>query len=219
MMRFSAALLLALVSVTTVCAENQIGISAGAGPAFPLRGIKRLFGTGYGGTGSLEVLLNDNISVFARGGYYRWQFSSEKITASLAAAGGETGLDIAGPFQAIPVMVGARLAFGGALLRPYMGLSGGACFLHWRYSGTASRPGALPPAGEMSSSWSEPAMSVDAGFRFVLSRTLTLDFGGTYTAFSNADDRVEPADFFGMKIAGLNTSTFVGVQAGFTVEF
>jgi hypothetical protein len=62
-------------------------------------------------------------------------------------------------------------------------------------------------------------MSVDAGLTFVLSRSLTLDIGGIYTAFSNAEDRVEPADFIGMKIAGLNTSTFVSVQAGFTVEF
>jgi hypothetical protein len=62
-------------------------------------------------------------------------------------------------------------------------------------------------------------MSIDAGLKLVLSRSLTFDIQGSYTAFSNADDRMEPSGFFGVKITGLNTATFVGVQAGLSVEF
>jgi hypothetical protein len=219
MQRFAATIFLAVVSMTALHAENQIGLSAGAGPAFPIRGIERMFGIGYGGSGSIDFFLNDNISVVARGGYFRWQFSSDRINASVAASGGVTGFDVRGPFQAIPVTVGARFTFDGEFLRPYFGLAGGACFLHWRIAGSAAAPGAQPASGGLSGTWTEPAMSVDAGFMFVLSHSLRLDIGGTYTAFSNADDRIEPSEFLGMKITGANTATFVGVQAGFTVAF
>lgn len=218
MRRVLAAALLAAASLTTLHADDRFGISAGAGPAIPVRAIKRMFGVGYGGTASIEVLLNDNISVIARGGYYRWQFSSSKVNASVAEDGGEPGYDVRGPFQAIPVQLGARLTFDGAFIRPYFGLSGGACFLHWRMAGSNSAAGGSVPSGEFSSTWTEPAMSVDAGFMFVLSHSLTLDVGGTYTAFSNAEDRIEPADFLG-RITGVNTATFVALQAGLSVRF
>jgi opacity protein-like surface antigen len=212
-------MLLAVVSLTMLRAENQIGVSAGAGPAFPIRGIKRMFAVGYGGTGSIDILLNDNISILVRGGYYRWQFNSDRVNASVSAMGGATGFDVTGPFQAIPLMIGGRLTFDGAFLRPYFGLSGGACFLHWRIAGSTTAPGAPFPSGELSSTWTEPAMSVDAGFKFVLSPGLTLDIGGVYTAFSNADDRMDPSEFLGRKITPTNTATFVGVQAGLNVAF
>jgi opacity protein-like surface antigen len=211
MQRFSVVLLLAVVSVTMLRAENWIGVSAGAGPAFPLRGIKRMFGTGYGGTGSIDLLLNDNISVVLRGGYFRWLFNSDRINASAVANGAAAGFDVSGPFQAIPAMIGARFTFDGAHLRPYVGLSGGVCFLHWRIAGTTSARGAPFPSGEFSGTWNEPAMTVDAGLMFVLSRSLTFDVKGTYTAFSNADDSMEPSEFFGGKITGVNTATFIGV--------
>ena len=219
MRRFSAAILLAFISVTMLRAENLIGASAGAGPAFPIRGMKRMFGTGYGGTGSIYFLLNDNISVVLRGGYFLWQFDSDKINASVRANGRTAGFDVSGPFQVIPTMIGARFIFDGAILRPYFGLSGGACFLHWRIAGSTSGPGAPFPSGEFSATWTEPAMSIDAGLMFTFSRSLTLDIMGMYTAFSNADDRMEPSQFFGGKITGVNTATFVGVQAGLNVEF
>jgi hypothetical protein len=216
---FSVAILFALISVTMLRAENLIGASAGAGPAFPIRGMKRMFGTGYGGTGSIYYLLNDNISVVLRGGYFRWQFDSDKINASVRANGRTAGFDVSGPFQVIPTMIGARFIFDGAILRPYFGLSGGACFLHWRIAGSTSGPGAPFPSGEFSATWTEPAMSIDAGLMFVLSRSVTFDIMGIYTAFSNAEDRMEPSQFFGGKITGVNTATFVGVQAGLNVEF
>jgi hypothetical protein len=219
MRRFSVAILLALISVTMLRAENLIGASAGAGPAFPIRGMKRMFGTGYGGTGSIYFLLNDNISVVLRGGYFLWQFDSDKINASVRANGRTAGFDVSGPFQVIPTMIGARFIFDGAILRPFFGLSGGACFLHWRIAGSTSGPGAPFPSGEFSATWTEPAMSIDAGLMFVLSRSVTFDIMGIYTAFSNAEDRMEPSQFFGGKITGVNTATFVGVQAGLNVEF
>jgi hypothetical protein len=219
MQRLPATILLAVVSLSMLRAENLIGISAGAGPAFPIRGIKKMFGTGYGGTGSVYFLLNDNISLVVRGGYFQWQFDSDRINASVAAGGGTPGLDVRGPFQAVPAMIGARFIIDGAILRPYFGLSGGACFLHWRITGRTSAPGAPFPSGEFSGTWTEPAMSIDAGLMFVLSRRLTFDIMGIYTAFSNADDRTEPSQFFGGKITGFNTATFVGVQAGLNVEF
>jgi hypothetical protein len=218
MRRILAAMLMAAASWTTLRADDGFGISAAAGPAFPVRAIKRMFGVGYGGTVSIDFLLNDNISIIARGGYFRWQFNSDRINSSVAEDGGEPGYDVRGPFQAIPVQLGARLTFDGAFLRPYFGLSGGACFLHWQLAGSTSAAGATVPSGEFSGTWTEPAMSVDAGFMFVLSHSLTLDVGGIYTAFSNAQDRIEPADFLG-RITGVNTATFVAVQAGLSVRF
>ena len=219
MQHLSVTVLLAVFSVTMLRAESGIGVSAGAGPAFPIRGIKRMFGTGYGGTGSIDFILNDNISVVLRGGYFLWRFDSDRINASIAANRGTAGFDVSGPFQVIPAMIGARLTFDGSLLRPYFGLSGGACFLHWRMAGSTSAPGAPFRSGEFSASWAEPAISIDAGMMFVLSRSLRFDIMGIYTAFSNADDRIEPSQFFGGKITGANTATFVGVQAGLNVEF
>jgi opacity protein-like surface antigen len=216
MHRVTAALLTALISLNSLHAENLAGISAGAGPAFPLRGVKRLLGTGYGGTGSIDFLLNDNISIVARGGYFRWQFNDDRFNTWVATIGGGKVSDAGGPFQAIPVTVGARFTFDGPLVRPYFGLAGGACLLHWKIAGT-SRTTGLP--GGYSSTWTEPAMSVEAGLLFVLSGGLTLDVGGTYTAFSNAGDRVDPSDFLGVRIAEFNTATFVGVQAGLRVAF
>jgi len=124
--------------------------------------------------------------------------------------------DAGGPFQAIPLTVGARVTFDGQLLRPYLGISGGACLLHWRFAGTSPVTG-LP--GEYTSTWTEPVVSVEAGLMVVLSGSLTLDVGGIYTAYSNAEDRVDPAEFLGVKIAEFNTATFVGVQAGLRVAF
>jgi hypothetical protein len=219
MHRLPATIFFSVVSVTMLRAENGIGISAGAGAAFPIRGIKTMIGTGYGGTGSIDVLLNDNISVVVRGGYFLWQFSSDRINAAIAASGRAPGFAVSGPFQAVPAMIGVRFTLDGAFLRPYFGLSGGACFLHWKIAGNTSAPGAPYPSGEFSGTWTEPAMSVDAGMMFVLSRRLRLDIVGIYTAFSNADDRIEPSQFFGGKITGVNTATFIGMQAGLSVEF
>ena len=219
MRRFLAAILFSLISVTMLRAENLIGASAGAGPAFPIRGMKKMFGTGYGGTGSVYYLLNDNISVVLRGGYFLWQFDSDRINASVRANGRTAGFDVSGPFRVIPAMIGARFIFDGGTLRPYFGLSGGACFLHWSIAGSTSGPGTPFPSGEFSATWTEPAISIDAGLVFVLSRRVTLDIMGIYTAFSNAEDRMEPSQFFGGKITGVNTATFVGVQAGLNVEF
>jgi opacity protein-like surface antigen len=216
MHRVTAAFFTALISLTSLHAENIAGISAGAGPAFPLRGVRRLLGTGYGGTGSIDFLLNDNISIVARGGYFRWQFNNERFNTWVAATGGRTAPDAGGPFQAIPVTVGARFTFDGSPVRPYFGLAGGACLLHWKIAGTSPATG-LP--GGYSSTWTEPAMSVEAGLTLVLSGRLTFDVGGTYTAYANAEDRVDPSDFLGVRIAEFNTATFVGVQAGFRVAF
>lgn len=219
MQRFTMMLLITLSSIALLRAENRIGVSAGAGPAFPIRGMKKMFGTGFGGTGSIDILLNENISVVVRGGYLRWQFNSDKINGSVAAGGGTPGFDVSGPFQAIPVMLGGRLTFDGEFMRPYFGLSGGACFLHWKIAGSNSSPGAPVPYAESSGTWTEPAMSVDAGLKFVLSGTLTLDIGGIYTAFSNPNDRMEPSEFFGVKITGASTASYAGVQAGVNVVF
>ncbi|HTY59570.1 MAG TPA: hypothetical protein VMF59_12175 [Bacteroidota bacterium] len=219
MLRFSAALLTAFVSLSALHAENQFEISLAGGPAFPVRGLKQLVGTGYAATGVMSVLLNDNISVLAQGCYARWQYSSEKINASAAAAGGATGYSASGPFQALLLTVGGRLTFDGALVRPFFGFSGGVGFLHRRFSGLAAPPGSSVSSGNFTSSWTEPAISIDAGLKFVLSSSMTLDLGGTYTAFSNADDRIEPREFMGTPITGVNTATFIGVQAGLSVGF
>jgi len=209
-------MLLAVVSMTLLRAENKFTLSAGAGPAFPVRGLKKMVGTGYGAGGSIGLQLNDNICIVARGGYYRWQFDSEKINASIAASGGTAGFDVSGPFVAIPLLIGGDVTFDGAAVRPYIGLSGGVCLLRWRIAG--STPGA-GSAGERSSSWTEPAMSADAGLKVVLSRTMSLDIGAVYIAFSNADNRSEPSGFLGTKITGTNTATFIGVLAGLHVAF
>ncbi|HMK38702.1 MAG TPA: hypothetical protein VK569_05125 [Bacteroidota bacterium] len=205
--------------MTLLRAENKFSLSAGAGPAFPIRGLKKMVGPGYGAGGSLDLQLNDNISIVARGGYYRWQFDSEKINASLAANGGVSGFDVSGPFVAIPLLVGGNLTFDGSSVRPYFGLSGGICLLRWRIAGTAPGGAPLAPSGEHSSSWTEPAMSVDAGLRFVLSPGVSLDVGGIYIAFSNADNRSEPPEILGTMIPGTNTATFIGVLAGLHVAF
>ncbi len=216
MHRVTAALIALLISVAAVHAENLVGVSAAAGPVFPLRAVKRLLGTGYEGTGSIDFPLNGNISIVACGEYCRWQFSNDRINTWAGANGGGKVSGASGPFQAVPVTVGARFTFDGPHVRPYFGLSGGPCFLHWKFSGTSPVTGL---AGETSSTWTEPAMSVEAGLIVVLTGGLTLDLGGIYTACSNADDRVEPADFLGMRIADFNTATFVGVQAGLRVAF
>ena len=39
------------------------------------------------------------------------------------------------------------------------------------------------------------------GLIVVITGGLTLDLGGNYTACSNADDRIEPSNILGMKIA------------------
>ncbi len=214
MHRLSAALLMAFAALSPLRAENRIEITAGGGTALPVRGLKLLVGTGYGFNASAAVLLNDNISIFALAGFASWQISGVKVNTSIAAAGGTPGYDITGPLQAVPLTLGGRLTFDGALIRPYIGLSGGACFLHRRFAGLSAPPGAGTGPGEFTYTWTEPAMSVNAGIRIVLSSTFSLDIGGIYTAFSNADDRIEPSDFFGTKITNVNTATYVGVQAG-----
>jgi hypothetical protein len=215
----TAASLFILLITTTLHAEGQIGISAGAGPVFPVRDLRRMFGTGFGTTASIEFSLNDNISLLARGGFFRWEFSSDRINASVAANGGRTGYDVSGPFQAVPAMLGARFTFDGPLIRPFVGFSGGACFLHWRMGGVTSAPDAPVSGGDFSRTWSEPAISVDAGVMVILSACLKLEVGGIYAAFSNADDRIDPSEFLGRKITGLNTASFVGVHAGVGVTF
>ena len=214
MHRVTTALLASLISLTALHGENLAGFSASAGPAFPVRALRRLLGTGYAATGSIDFPLNDNISIVARGEYCRWQFSGETINTWLGASGGEMVSGAGGPFQAIPVTIGARVTFDGPLVRPYFGLSGGTCFLHWRFTG---RPAATGLPAEGRSTWTEPAMNIEAGLIVAITGGLTLDLGGTYTACSNADDRVEPSNILGMKIAGFSTATFAAVQAGVRV--
>ena len=69
MHKVTTALLASLISFTALHAENLVGFSASAGPAFPVRALKRLLGTGYAATGSIDFPLNDNISIVALGGY------------------------------------------------------------------------------------------------------------------------------------------------------
>jgi len=212
--------LIAVIAASSVplFADNPVSLSLGGGGAFPVRGIRTMFRTGYEGTGVLEFPLNDNISLLVRGGYIRWEFNSGKINSSIAAMGGEPGVSASGPFQAVPAMFGARLTFSGTHLRPYFGGSGGAYFLHWRVAGTSASAGAGTQSGSFAATWSEPAMSIDAGILMSLGTGVSLDIAGSYTAVSNADDRVEPADLFGVRIAGANTASFVCVQAGVRVE-
>ena len=218
-MRRFACLTALLIAVNCgVFADNQVGLSLGGGAAFPVRGIRTMFRTGYGATGVLEVPLNDNISLLLRGGYIRWQFNSLKVNTSIAALGGEPGVSITGPFQAVPAMFGARLTFGGSLLRPYLGGSGGAYFLHWSAVGSSTAVAAGTQSGSFVGTWTEPAMSLDAGILLSLGTGVSLDIAGIYTAFSNSDDKVEPAPLFGVRIAGTNTASFVCVQAGVRVE-
>jgi opacity protein-like surface antigen len=220
MHRVSLIALAVLASWTTVRADNLFAVSVGAGAALPVRSLRRILSSpGYGGTGTVDFFLNDNISILASGGYYTWRFSSDRVNSMLAASGAAAGYNVSGPFQAVPVLIGARLTFDGETVRPYFGIAGGACFLRRNFSGSTSAPGAAVPSGDFPLTWTEPAMSVDAGLKFVLTRGLTLDIGGIYTAFSNADDRVEPAEFFGTKLAGFNTATYFGIQAGVAVAF
>ena len=214
-----ALLFIQLLSVVAFRAESQVGISVGAGPVIPIRNLRRIMGTGLGTTGSIDIHLNDNISILARGGFLRWGFSSDRINASVAANGGGTGYDVSGPFQAVPALLGGRVTFDGALVRPFVGISGGACFLHWRMGGGTTAPDAPVSGGDFSRTWTEPAISVDGGVLFVLSEGVKLELGGIYTAFSNADDRIDPTELVGRKITGLSTASFVQVQAGMDVTF
>jgi opacity protein-like surface antigen len=219
MLRSTGAFLVALVSLSTLHAENLFEFSVAGGPALPVRGLKALVGTGYAGSGEMAIFLNDNISVFAHGDYARWQFSSQKVNASVAAAGGQPGYSVSGPFRAILVTIGGRLTFDGASVRPYFGISGGAGFLHRKFTALGAPAGSSVTSGDFTCTWTEPAISVDAGLKFVLSTRMTLDLGGRYSAFSNADDMIEPREFLGTPVTGLNTASFVGVQAGLSVGF
>ncbi|HUI09485.1 MAG TPA: hypothetical protein VL221_04105 [Bacteroidota bacterium] len=214
---FAITLALIIAARGSLLAENQVSLSLGGGAAFPVRGIRTMFRAGYEGTGVLEFPLNENFSLLLRGGYVHWQFNPAKINTAIAALGGQTGVNVSGPFRAFPAMFGARLTFSGTLLRPYVGGSGGAYFLHWTATGTS------PAAGESQSgtyggTWTEPAMSLDAGVLLSIGSGVSLDIAGIYTAMSNADDRVEPADLFGVRIAGANTASYVCVHAGVRVE-
>jgi len=218
MRRLLCTVAILIAARTAFCAENQISLTLGGGAAFPVRGIRTMFRTGYDGSGVLEYPLNGNISLLLRGGYVRWQFNPVRVNTAIAEMGGKPGVGISGPFQAIPAMFGARLTFSGALLRPYVGGSGGAYFLHWRVTASPAPGSVETAAGSYAGTWTEPAMSLDAGILVSMGGGVSLDIAGIYTAFSNADDRVEPADLFGVRIAGANTASFVCVQAGVRVE-
>ena len=218
MRRFLCLTALLIAAHMPLIAEDQVSLSLGGGAAFPVRGIRTMFRAGYGATGVLEVPLNANISLLLRGGYVHWQFNATKINTSLAAVGAQGEVSVTGPFQAVPAMFGARLTFSGSLLRPYVGGSGGAYFLHWRAAGSSTVQGAAVQSGSPAATWTEPAMSLDAGILVAMGSGVSLDIAGIYTAFSNSDDRVEPADLFGARIAGANTASFVCLQAGVRVE-
>jgi len=218
MRRLARLIVLLTVAGTALSAENQAGLTLGGGVALPVRGIRTMFRAGYEATGALELPLNNNISLLFRSGYVHWQFNSARINTSLAAMGAQGSVNIAGPFQAVPAMFGARLTFSGSFLRPYVGGSGGAYFLRWSAAGSSTVPGAGTQSGSLASTWTEPAMSLDAGILLAVGSGVSLDIAGTYTAFSNSDDKVEPADLLGVRIAGANTASFVCLQAGVRVE-
>ena len=214
MRRIVSLLVLMIVPLCAECGDDPWSLTLVGAPVFPVRGLKSLVGIGYEGLGTLEYNINDNIAIGLRGGYLHWRFSNSAINAASVEHGGESGFQVEGGIQAIPVMGSARLTFDGSVIRPYVGLVGGTYMLHWEISGRFVSNGnsvALAPARR---TWSEPATTLDLGIRIVLGSQLSIDLGGAYTAFSNVGDRIESADFFGRRLAGENTATSLTAQAG-----
>jgi hypothetical protein len=208
----SVSLLLVTLSFP-VLAGNLVEISVAGGPSFPMRGLEKLVGSGYRISGYIQFDLNDNIGLALTSGFMRWKFNSGRINAAAAHAGIAQGFEVRGPFQSIPVMLGARLTFDGSTIRPYIAIMGGAFFLKWTLTGTHA--GGTPAAiATHSNTWTEPATSFDAGLLVGLGGDMWLDLGGSYTAFSNSQDRIESPQLGGQKLVTSNTATQIAVQAG-----
>ena len=217
MSRFLLLALLLLSIPLTARAGSEFELSVLGGPSFPLRGLEKLVGTGYRVGGYFQVNLNDNIGLAVTSGYMRWRFDSGKINAAAAAAGKEQGYDVRGPFQSIPVMLGARLTVDGSSIRPYFAIMGGAFFLQWRLSGTQDAGGVTTAIPVHGLTWTEPAACFDAGLLVRLGGDTWLDLGGSYTAFSNSQDRIESPLLAGQKLVSSNTAGQIAVQAGVRV--
>jgi hypothetical protein len=213
MRRVICLLCVTLCIAISVRAGNQFEISVLGGPSFPMRGMEKLVGPGYRVGGTIQYNLNENIGLAITSGYMRWKFDSGKINGAAAAAGVAQGFDVRGPFQSIPLMLGARLTFDGSVVRPYIGIMGGAFFLQWTLTGThaGGSPAAIPTHGV---TWTEPATSFDAGLLVGLGGDAWLDLGGSYTAFSNSHDRIESPQLAGQKLVTSNTATQIAVQVG-----
>lgn len=213
MRRFVSLVLVIVSFALPLRAGNQIEISVLGGPSFPLRGLEKLVRTGYRVGGYIQFDLNENIGLALTSGYMRWKFDSGRINVAAAKAGVAQGFDVRGPFQSIPVMLGARLTFDGSAVRPYIAIMGGAFFLQWTLTGThtGGSPASIPTHGI---TWTEPATSFDAGLLVGLGGDTWLDLGGSYTAFSNSQDRIESPELGGQKIVTSNTATQIAVQAG-----
>ncbi|MEW6512138.1 MAG: hypothetical protein AB1428_14400 [Bacteroidota bacterium] len=209
-------------AVTMVClfapalhAGNDVEIIASGGPSFPLRGLERLVGIGYRIAGSVQFDLNENVGLVFTSGFMRWRFDSDRINAAMAGEGLAQGYAVRGPFQSVPVMLGARLILDGSAVRPYIGIMGGAYFLRWSMAGTQTTGGTTTSLASVTRSWTEPATSLDAGLLIALGGDLWVDLGGSYSAFSNSANRVDPAAVLGQSAIATNTASQVSVSAGF----
>jgi hypothetical protein len=197
-------------------AGSDFELSLIGGPSFPLRGLDKLVRTGYRVSGSLQLNLNDNIGLLVTSSYMRWKFDSGRVNTTAGVMGVPQGFDLAGAFESIPVMFGARLTFDGSVIRPYLAIMGGASFLRWTVRG--SHAGGTPETIiSHGLQWTEPSTSLDAGLLVGLGGSAWLDLNGSYTAFSNSRDRIESPQLAGQKLITSNTASQVAVQAGLRI--
>lgn len=152
-------------------AQNKMCLNIGANVALPMGNFGDVAGTGFGGTAQFEMQFMPQLYGTASAGYITW--------------GGKDFGTFSYSYSAIPIMVGAKYFF-----MPTGGFYGHGQLGLYMFSVDVESPaitvgGITVGGGDLSSSDSEFALSLGAGYELPLSPKLMLDLSGAYIIISD----------------------------------
>jgi hypothetical protein len=151
-------------------AQNKMNLNIGANVALPMGNFGDVAGTGFGGTAQFEMQFMPQLYGTASAGYITW--------------GGKDFGTFSYSYSAIPIMVGAKYYF-----MPTGGFYGHGQLGLYMFSVDVDAPatsvGGFTFGGSTSTSDSEFALSLGAGYELPLSPKLMLDLSGAYIIISD----------------------------------
>lgn len=151
-------------------AQGKKSLGVGLNVALPMSDFGDVAGTGFGGTAVFELEFAPQINGTATAGYISW--------------GGKDFGHFSYSYSAIPILVGVKYFFmptGGFYANGQLGF--------YLFSGDAEVVGSIPGTtilvGSTSTSSTEFAIALGAGYEIPVSPTLIADIGASYIIISN----------------------------------
>jgi len=218
MKKLTFALVMFLVFTNFVFAQSKISIQTGVDYASPMGDFGDLYSSGFGGHLNIAYQLTDSWDLGANVGYKLWNADNDYYSQKFSELSGENvNVEVDMPFSIIPIMIDGYYYFSRSEFQPYLNLSFGVHLI--KINSNSYTLNGEEHILNTSESKTEKAYKLGAGFNYLLSEKIGINFSATIDGNSMEISQDESSTDGSTTISNSSSSTASFINVGLGVTF